>query len=100
MVPLSYYIVLSAALFAMGTVGVLVRRNAIAVLLSIELILNAVNIAFVAFSVSLSSIAGQVFVFFVITVSAAEAVVGLAILILIFRLQSATNVDEVNFLRG
>ncbi len=99
MVPLSYYIALSAALFVLGAIGVLIRRNAVAILLSIELILNAVNIAFVAFSASLGSVAGQVFVFFVITVSAAETVLGLAILILVFRLKSVTNVDEVNLLR-
>lgn len=99
MIPLSYYITLSLLLFVIGTIGVLTRRNLITILMSLELIFNAVNINLVAFAHYLDSIAGQIFVFFVITVAAAETVLGLAILIVIFRLKSVTNVDEVNLLR-
>lgn len=99
MVPLSYYIALSAFLFIIGMVGVLIRRNAITILLSIELMFNAVNINFIALSHYLQSIAGQIFVFFVITVAAAEAAVGLAIVIHIFRTRATINVDDINILR-
>ena len=85
MVPTTYYIGLSAILFSIGIVGVLVRRNAIVIFLSIELMLNAANLAFVAFARQLGSIDGQVIVFFVMTVAAAEAAVGLAIIIAVFR---------------
>lgn len=99
MVPLSAYVILSALLFTLGVVGVLIRRNAIAIFLSIELMFNAVNIALVAFSHYLQSLSGQVFVFFVITVAAAEAAVGLAIVIMIYRSRATVNVDEVNLLK-
>lgn len=99
MVPLSAYVILSALLFTIGVVGVLIRRNAIAIFLSVELMFNAVNIALVAFSHYLQSLSGQVFVFFVITVAAAEAAVGLAIVIMIYRSRATVNVDEFNLLR-
>ena len=99
MVPTSYYIGLSAILFSIGIVGVLVRRNAIVIFLSIELMLNAANLAFVAFARQLGSIDGQVIVFFVMTVAAAEAAVGLAIIIAVFRHRQTINADELRLLR-
>ena len=99
MVPTSYYIGLSAILFSIGIVGVLVRRNAIVIFLSIELMLNAANLAFVAFARQLGSIDGQVIVFFVMTVAAAEAAVGLAIIIAVFRHRATINADELRLLR-
>jgi NADH-quinone oxidoreductase subunit K len=99
MVPTPYYIALSAILFSIGIVGVLVRRNAIVIFLSIELMLNAANLAFVAFARQLGSIDGQVIVFFVMTVAAAEAAVGLAIIIAVFRHRQTVNVDELRLLR-
>lgn len=100
MAPLSYYLILSATLFMIGAVGVLIRRNAIVVFMCIELMLNAVNLTFIAFAYYLQSLAGQVIVFFVITVAAAEAAVGLGIMIAIFRNRESLNVDEINLLRG
>ena len=85
MVPLNYYLILSAVVFAIGVLGVLLRRNLIVILMSIELMLNAVNLTFIAFSRFLGSMAGQVIVFFVMAVAAAEAVIGLAIIISVFR---------------
>jgi len=99
MVPITYYIGLSAVLFAVGVVGVLTRRNAIVIFLCIELMLNAANLAFVAFARQLASIDGQVIVFFVMTVAAAEAAVGLAIIIAVFRHRQTINVDELRLLR-
>ena len=99
MVPLSYYVVLSAILFATGVVGVLVRRNIIIILLSIELMLNATNINFVAFSSYFHDVSGQVFVFFALTVAAAEVAVGLAIIIALYRSRSTINVDEFQLLK-
>jgi NADH-quinone oxidoreductase subunit K len=100
MVPTSYYIILSAALFAIGVLGVLIRRNALVVFMSVELMLNAANLALVAFARERLSIDGQVLVFFVITVAAAEVAVGLALLVAIFRTRHTTDVDEVSTLRG
>jgi NADH-quinone oxidoreductase subunit K len=100
MVPTSYYILLSAALFTIGVLGVLVRRNAIVVFMSVELMLNAANLAFVAFARDRLNIDGQVLVFFVITVAAAEVAVGLAVLVAIFRSKQTTDVDEVSVLKG
>ena len=100
MVPLSWYLALSAVLFIIGVVGVLVRRNALIIFMSIELMLNAVNLSFVAFARFLHSLDGQVFVFFVMTVAAAEVAVGLAIIIAIFRNAETVNVDEVHLLKG
>ncbi|PDW02697.1 NADH-quinone oxidoreductase subunit NuoK [Candidatus Viridilinea mediisalina] len=100
MVPTAYYILLSAALFAIGVLGVLVRRNALVVFMSVELMLNAANLAFVAFARERLSVDGQVLVFFVITVAAAEVAVGLALLVAIFRSKRTADVDEVSVLKG
>jgi NADH-quinone oxidoreductase subunit K len=100
MIPLSYYVVLSAIVFVTGLVGVLIRRNIIIILLSVELMLNAANINFVAFSRHLQNMAGQVFVFFALTVAAAEVAVGLAIIIALYRAKSTINVDEFTILKG
>ncbi len=94
------YLMLSATLFAVGLIGVIVRRNMITVLMCIELMLNAVNINLVAFSHRLSSLEGQIFSIFVITVAAGEAAVGLAIIIQLYRLRSTINVDEARSLNG
>jgi NADH-quinone oxidoreductase subunit K len=100
MVPLSWYIGLSAVIFAIGMVGFLIRRNIIIMLMSIELMLNSVNISLVAFSHYLQDLRGQVMVFFTITVAAAEAAVGLAILLSLFRNKAVTNVDEMTEMKG
>ncbi|HLK10897.1 MAG TPA: NADH-quinone oxidoreductase subunit NuoK [Candidatus Binatia bacterium] len=97
--PLSWYLALSALLFAIGTVGVLVRRNLIVIFMAIELLLNAVNLSFVTFARAHGAVDGQVIVFFVITVAAAEAAVGLAIILALFRVRGTTNADEVTTLR-
>jgi NADH-quinone oxidoreductase subunit K len=99
MVPLSGYLILSAILFSIGVVGFLLRRNAIVLFMSIELMLNAANLAFVAFSRFLHSMDGQIFVFFVMSVAAAEAAVGLAIIMAVFRTKETVNVDEVNLMK-
>jgi NADH-quinone oxidoreductase subunit K len=100
MVGLSHYLVLSAALFALGVIGVFVRRNAIVIFMCIELMLNAVNLAFIAFSRYLQALDGQVFVFFVMTVAAAEVAVGLAIIVVVFRSRQTVRIDEINLLKG
>ncbi len=100
MIPLSWYIILSAALFTIGVVGVFSRRNIFILLMSIELMLNAANINFIAFSHYLQSLTGQIFVIFVITVAAAEAAVGLAIIILLARNRGSVYVDEFNIMKG
>jgi len=100
MIPLGWTLALSAALFVIGTVGVLVRRNALVIFMSVELMLNAGNLAFVGFARQLHSLDGQVFVFFVMTVAAAEVAVGLAIIVNLFRLRETVFVDEVNLLKG
>jgi NADH-quinone oxidoreductase subunit K len=99
MVAPSYYLALSALLFGIGVVGVLVRRNAIVIFMSIEVMLNAANLAFVALGAEAGSVEGQAFVFFVLTVAAAEAAVGLAILIAVFRNRETVNADELTLLR-
>ena len=99
MTPISYYLVLSAVLFAIGVAGVLVRRNVIVMFLAIELNLNAVNLALVALGRRIGSMDGQVIVFFAMTVAAAEAAVGLAIIISMFRNRDTVNADELNLLR-
>lgn len=101
MVGLSHYLTLSAILFGIGIFGVLTRRNAIGILMSIELMFNAVNINFVAFSkfVTPSEFVGQIFAIFVITIAAAEATVGLAIVLLIYRNFKGINVDNVNIMK-
>lgn len=100
MVPTIYFVLLSAVLFVIGVMGVLVRRNAIVLFMSVELMLNAANLALVAFARERLSTDGQVLVFFVITVAAAEVAVGLALLVAIFRTKRTTDVDEVNVLKG
>jgi NADH-quinone oxidoreductase subunit K len=98
-VPISYYLALSAVVFLTGLVGVLIRRNIIIILLSVELMLNATNINFVAFSQYFHNVAGQVFVFFTLTVAAAEVAVGLAIIIALHRAKSTINVDDFSLLK-
>jgi NADH-quinone oxidoreductase subunit K len=100
MVPTTYYVLLSTALFVLGVLGVLLRRNAIVLFMSVELMLNAANLALVAFARERVSTDGQVLVFFVITVAAAEVAVGLALLVAIFRSKRTTDVDEVHALNG
>ena len=95
----AHYLVLSAALLLIGTLGVLARRNIVIILMSIELILNAVNINLIAFSKHLGQVTGQVFAIFVITVAVAEAAVGLGILIALFRNKETVNADEVDILK-
>jgi len=98
-VPISYYLVLSAILFGLGVVGFVFKRNILTIFMAIELMLNAVNLAFVAFSLALGQLQGQVFVFFVIVVAATEAAVGLAIIIVIARNRQSLNVERVNLLK-
>jgi len=98
-IPIEYYLILSAFMFSAGVAGVLIRRNAIVVFMSIELMLNSANLTLVAFSSYLGNVAGQVFVFFVMTVAAAEAAVGLAIIIAIFRNKLTVNIDEINIFK-
>ncbi len=98
-VPPSWFMALGAVLFAIGALGVLLRRNVIVMLMSIELMLNAVNLTFIALSRSLGSVDGQVIVLFVITVAAAEAATGLAIIIAAFRNRETVNADEMNLMR-
>lgn len=99
MIELNNFLILSTVLFSIGVVGVLVRRNAIIIFMSIELMLNAINISFVAFSSFLGDINGQIFVFMVLTVAAAEAAIGLAIVISLFRNKETVNIDEINILK-
>jgi NADH-quinone oxidoreductase subunit K len=98
-VPPSWFMALGALLFAIGAAGVLIRRNVIVMLMAIELMLNAVNLTFIALSRSLGSMDGQVIVLFVITVAAAEAATGLAIIIAAFRNRETVNADELNLMR-
>jgi NADH-quinone oxidoreductase subunit K len=98
-VPLHYYLIVSAVVFAIGVIGVLIRRNLIVVLMSIELMLNAVNLTFIAFSRSSGSMDGQVAVFFVMAVAASEAVVGLAIIIAVFRHRESLDPQEMQLLK-
>jgi NADH-quinone oxidoreductase subunit K len=98
-IPLSNYLIVSAILFAIGTAGVFMRRNLITILLSIEIMLNAVNLSFVAFGRSLGSVDGQIITFFVMTVAAAEAAVGLAIIIALYRHRESLNPDAFTSLK-
>jgi NADH-quinone oxidoreductase subunit K len=98
-VPLSWYLVLSAVLFALGVAGFLFKRNIVAIFMSIELMLNAVNLTFVAFAYYWKQIAGNIFVFFVIVVAAAEAAVGMAIIIAVFRNRRTLNVDDLEAMK-
>lgn len=99
MIGLSHYLFLSAILFVTGVIGVLVKRNAIVIFMSIELMLNGVNLSFIAFGRYLHSLDGQIFVFMVMVVAAAEVAVGLALIIALFRLKTTINVDEVNVMK-
>ncbi|MGE0594406.1 MAG: NADH-quinone oxidoreductase subunit NuoK [Vicinamibacterales bacterium] len=99
MIPLSHYLIVSAVLFSIGTTGVFLRRNLITVLLSIEIMLNAVNLSFIAFGRTHGTVDGQIIVFFVMTVAAAEAAVGLAIVISLFRHRESLNPDAFTALR-
>ena len=98
-VPPALYLILSAMLFTIGVIGALTRRNAIIVFMCIELMLNAVNLTFITFSRFLQSMDGVLFAFFVIAVAAAEAAVGLAIFVMIYRSRETINVDEINILK-
>jgi NADH-quinone oxidoreductase subunit K len=100
MVPVTDYVALSAILFTIGALGVLIRRNPLTIFMSIELMLNAANLVFVAFTRVYNVLAGQIFVFFVMTVSAAEVAVGLALIVTIFRTKHSINIDEMNSLKG
>jgi NADH-quinone oxidoreductase subunit K len=100
MVPTAYYLILGALLFSIGIGSFLIRRNIITIFMSIELMLNAVNLTFVAFAHMWHQVAGQIFVFFVMVVAAAEAAVGLAIIIALFRVRKTLNVDQVNLLKN
>lgn len=99
MIDLNAYLLLSAAGFILGVIGVVTRRNAIIVFMSIELMLNSVNLSLVGFSSFLGDATGQILVFFVMTVAAAEAAVGLAIIIALFRNKQTVNIDEINILK-
>ncbi|MCC5870206.1 MAG: NADH-quinone oxidoreductase subunit NuoK [Gammaproteobacteria bacterium] len=101
MVPVSYYLLLAAVLFALAVAGIFInRRNVILLLMCIELMLLAVNFNFIAFSRMLDDVTGQVFVFFILTVAAAEAAIGLAILVVLFRSRRSINVDDLDTLKG
>lgn len=100
MIPVSYYFALSAILFSLGALGVLIRRNAIIVFMSVELMLNAANLLFVAFARVYGSLSGQIYVFFVIAVAAAEVAVGLALIVAIFRTKKSIDIDEMSSLKG
>jgi NADH-quinone oxidoreductase subunit K len=98
-VPVHYYLALSVALFALGVIGVLIRRNALVIYMSIEMMLNAVNLAFIGFADYFKTVDGQMFVFFVLTVAAAEVAVGLALIVAIFRNRGDVYVDNLNILK-
>ena len=99
MLEVNYYLILSAFLFTIGVIGVLVRRNAIIIFMCIELMLNAINLSLVAFSSYMGNVSGQIFVFMVLTVAAAEAAIGLAIIISLYRNKDTLNIDELNILK-
>lgn len=100
MVPVSYYLVLSAVLFVIGILGVLLRRNALVIFMSLELMFNAGNLAFVTFARMYGGLTGQLIVFFVMTVAAAEVAIGLALMVEIFRSKRSIDMDELNNLKG
>ncbi len=99
-IGLDHYLILGAVLFCIGVLGVILRRNAIVIFMSVELMLNAVNLTFVAFAHHMQSVEGQIFVFFVMSVAAAEVAVGLAIIVALHRTKGTINIDEANTLRG
>jgi len=98
--PEGLYFILSGVLFTIGAAGAILRRNVIVVFMCIELMLNSVNLVFIAAANELSSVDGSIFVFFIMTVAAVEAAVGLAIFVMVFRLQNTVNADEINLLKG
>jgi NADH-quinone oxidoreductase subunit K len=100
MVPASYYLALSVILFSLGVIGVLVRRNAIVIFMSLELMFNAANLVFVTFASYYQALSGQIFVFFVMTVAAAEVAVGLALMVAIFRAKQSIDVDQMSNMKG
>jgi NADH-quinone oxidoreductase subunit K len=100
MVPIAYYLVLAVIMFIIGIIGVLVRRNAIVVFMSLELMFNAGNLVFVAFSRQYQALNGQISVFFVMTVAAAEVAIGLALMVAIFRTKNSIDIDQMNSLKG
>jgi len=100
MVAIEFYVGLSAILFTIGALGVLTRRNAIIIFMSIELMLNSANLLFVAFARTFTDLGGQIFVFFVMTVAAAEVAVGLALIVAVFRTKQTINIDEASSLKG
>ena len=100
MVPEAYYIALSAILFTIGALGVLIRRNALIIFMSVELMLNAANLAFVAFANTYGQLSGQIIVFFVIAVAAAEVAVGLALIVALFKSKHSIDVDQMSSLKG
>jgi len=99
-VPVNYYLLLSAALFTIGAGGVLIRRNAIVILMCVELMMNAVNLTFITFSRYLDSATGQIFVFMIMAVAAVEVAIGLALLVELNRHKEAANIDQINSLKG
>ena len=100
MLSVNYYLGLAIILFTIGALGVLIRRNAIVIFMSIELMLNAANLAFVAFALYWQSMNGQIFVFFIMTVAAAEVAIGLALIVTIFRTKASIDVDQISTLKG
>lgn len=100
MVPVNYYIGLSAILFTIGALGVLIRRNPIVIFMSVELMLNSANLAFVAFARAYAQASGQIFVFFIMTVAAAEVAIGLALIMVIFRTRHSIDIDQMNIMKG
>ncbi len=99
-IPLDFFLFVAAVLFAIGVAGVLVRHNALIILMSIELMLNAVNLTFITFAAKWQALDGQLFVFFIMAVAAAEVAVGLAVILSVFRLRGTVHVDEINLLKG
>lgn len=100
MLPVYYYLGLAITLFTIGALGVLIRRNAIVIFMSVELMLNAANLAFVAYARYWQSMNGQIFVFFIMTVAAAEVAIGLALIVTIFRTKASIDVDQISTLKG
>jgi NADH-quinone oxidoreductase subunit K len=99
MIPIEYYLYVSAIMFSIGTIGVLTRRNAIVIFMCVEMMLNAVNLTFIAFSRYIGNIDGQVFVFFIMTVAAAEAAVGLALMIAFYKNRESIDVEDINLMK-
>jgi len=100
MIPTSYYVGLSAILFSIGALGVLIRRNPIVIFMSVELMLNSANLVLVAFARTYADLSGQIIVFFVMTVAAAEVAVGLALIVTIFRTRNSIDIDQMNNMKG